>query len=108
MPSVSFTTPPFEDMVKALNNAQAHRLGEIQDHFTKWDKDKDGFVDKVEFRRAMRALKLPGHDDEDTYAIVCDAVFAQMDVDNSGMVSYGEYIRLTRCNYARQRRRERS
>ena len=48
--------------------------------------DKNGVVDKDEFRRCMRTLKLTGYDhpDEDVYDNVCDDVFSRIDHDKSG------------------------
>ena len=87
--------PTHNEMVEALLKTQANFLSELRDCFQTWDKDGDGIVDKKEFQKAMRALKLPGHDDDEKYNPVCDEVFRMHDTDGSGRIVYREYIRHT-------------
>ena len=89
--------PPHDEMVKALLKATSTRLTELVDRYEGWDKDKDGLVDKIEFHKAMRALKLPGWDAEPphVYERVCDEVFDLIDHDGNGIMSYREYVRYT-------------
>ena len=70
-------------IVAALRK-QAQR---VMDLFKKWDVDKSGTVDKAEFRRALRALKIAGSDDE------FDALHESWDADGGGTIEYGEILK---------------
>ena len=76
-------------------NAIGTHLNQVQDLFSRWDRDRSGTIDKDEFRKAMRAFQLPGSDHSKFYDAVCDTVFGDYDVDASGVLTYSEYIRQT-------------
>ena len=70
-------------IVAALRK-QAQR---VMDLFKKWDVDKSGTVDREEFRRALRTLKIPGTDEE------IDMLHASWDADGGGTIEYGEILK---------------
>ena len=55
--------------------------------FQRWDEDSNGVIDRVEFRRAVRAL---GFDAVDFPDSAIDAVFDEFDEDGSGSLDYME------------------
>ena len=77
-------------MINTLKRALAGSLTQFAALFTKMDRDKSGSIDRDEFYRAMKALKLPGAD-----KATCDAMFDEVDVDGSGDISFHEYVGFT-------------
>lgn len=73
-----------------LQRALATHLMQFTKGFTRWDRDKNGYIDRQEFRVAMRELKLPCSDDA-----TCDLVFDEFDFDQSEKVTYTECLRYT-------------
>ena len=53
-----------DERVEELLKAHSHHLGQLKgrDAFLSWDKDGDGIIEKQEFRKAQRALGLPGYE----------------------------------------------
>lgn len=91
----SASMPSHGEMVAALLQAHKGYISKLQDSFAKWDADGDGVVDIDEFYKAMKSLKLQGHENDDTYFPVCKEVFTLYDVDGSEFIAYREYIRHT-------------
>ena len=88
MPDGQDDGPSHKEMVHELVERNSSHLSEIRDKFNHWEEDRDGAIDKVEFRKAMKKLHLPGYDDDEKYDKVCDAVFAMIDVDHGGAINY--------------------
>ena len=59
----------------------------VMDLFRRWDVDDSGEVDPDEFHEALRALGYDGPQEE------TDALFADLDEDDSGAISYRELQR---------------
>ena len=49
--------PTKHEAVRALRNAIGTHLNQVQDLFSRWDRDRSGTIDKDEFRKAMRAFQ---------------------------------------------------
>jgi len=73
-----------EYLMWSLKDCLARASTRLIDLFRKWDEDKSGTVDRVEFYRAIKALGFPV-EQEDT-----DAVFTSLDEDKSGSLEYAE------------------
>ena len=57
------------------------------DLFKKWDADNSGTVDRTEFRKALRVLKIPGTNAE------IDMLFDMWDADGGGSIEYTEILK---------------
>ena len=79
--------PPTKEAL--LKNALGKSIGQFTRHFRQWDTSGDGTIDVHEFSAALRSLKLPGADDEDT----CALLFKEIDFDGSGTLSNYECLR---------------
>ena len=78
-----------EKAKRRLKDALGARLTEMVDLFTRWDVDSNGLVDKGEFREAVAALGYGAQPEA-----VVDSVFDDYDGDQSGAISYREYVRV--------------
>ena len=65
----------------------ATRMTELLD---KWDKDRNGLIDKKEFRDAVASLDIVAPRE------CIDAIFDSFDDDGSGTISYEEFLREVR------------
>ena len=74
----------------SIQNAIIHALrkqaSRVMDLFRQWDIDNNQCVDKLEFRRAMKALKIVGSNDE------YDSLFDSWDIDGGGSIQYTELL----------------
>jgi len=73
-----------------LRRALGGKLKQFTKEFKKHDHDGSGSIEKQEFRAALRSMCLPHTDDE-----TCDAIFREIDIDQSGGVSSVECLRYT-------------
>jgi Ca2+-binding EF-hand superfamily protein len=80
-------------LVSRLREALGRSLARVIDLFREWDEDGNGTVSKKEFRQAMQMLGVqckPSH---------ADALFAELDVDGSGKLEYGEMHKQLRKRF---------
>ena len=77
-----------DDSVQATMLAMLRKEAQrVMDLFKKWDTDHSGTVDRYEFRRALRALKIPGSEEEH------GLLFDNWDADGGGSIEYGELLK---------------
>jgi len=85
------------DVMRTSMRQMAEKLSgqaaRVIDLFKKWDRDGDGSISKVEFRKAMPMLGITGH----TQAEV-DALFESFDPDGSGEITFRELYKMLRHN----------
>ena len=75
----------------SLMDALSRSRKRVLDLLHEWDDNGDRLVDKLEFRRALRALGFSFCSDHDI-----DAVFGSMDEDGSGQLDYRELVNALR------------
>ena len=76
-----------DDSIQAKIVAALRQKAErVMDLFKRWDTDRSGTVDKEEFARALRYLRVEGTDEE--YGLLFDS----WDVDGGGTMSYTELL----------------
>jgi Ca2+-binding EF-hand superfamily protein/predicted esterase len=80
----------------SLKDCIARASTRLVDIFLKWDEDKSGSIDKVEFYRAVKSLGFPVSQ-ADT-----DIVFKTLDEDGSGNLEYKELSEKLRQGLAKQ------
>ena len=78
-------------MIEQLRTILFKNAVRIIDLFRDWDEDKNGLVDKKEFRRAMMALVDVGAHKRDV-----DRLFDSLDGDKSGSIEFAELNKLLR------------
>ena len=78
-------------MVEQLRNILFKNAVRIIDLFRDWDEDKNGLIDKKEFRRAMMALV-----DVGSYKRDVDRLFDAFDSDRSGSIEFAELNKTLR------------
>jgi hypothetical protein len=80
-----------ETLASRLGDAVDKMAGEKnikpQELFRQWDKNGDAHITKMEFRQAVRELKLTGNSNE---APAVDALFNALDLDDSADISVAE------------------
>jgi Ca2+-binding EF-hand superfamily protein len=93
-------SPAFAQAKASLESALARSLNTLVKCFSQWDADGSGTIDKLEFRKAVTeqlgwSCKMFATGSAHSWGPenVCDAVFADHDVDGSGTVEYKEYVR---------------
>ena len=80
--------------VAALKKALQPRLGKVSELIKEWDIDGDGQVTKRELKRALASQSIP----VDRAAL--NALFRQLDQDNSGSIEFHEIHRTVRRTFA--------
>ena len=92
---------PSPSSPKLTKSQQLHRsmksaLWPFANNFKFFDKDRDGSLDSDEFYQALKALQLPGVDEETSAEL-----FDELDFDSSGSVCYDEIMRYGLIEIAR-------
>ena len=80
----------------SLRDALSRSATRVMDLFRVWDEDGSGLIDKVEFRRAIRALGF----DFFMHSNEIDLVFDDFDRDHSGELDYKELNKMLRQGQA--------
>jgi Ca2+-binding EF-hand superfamily protein len=88
-PTKAFTPRTLNAKKAQLKKGLAAHLMHFTKSFGRWDTSGNGTIDRAEFHTAMRAMNLPGAEDEQT----CELVFADVDVDDSGGITHHECLR---------------
>ena len=85
---VSHETKDADDSVQhKIIGALRRKAERVLDLFKKWDADNSGTVDRTEFRKALRVLKIPGTNAE------IDMLFDMWDADGGGSIEYTEILK---------------